>query len=39
MIRRPKMMTISSDRMTAAAARNERYWNMPEPGIFQYWSR
>ena len=32
MIRRPKMMTMSSERITAAAARNEMYWNMPDPG-------
>ena len=32
MILRPKMMTISSARMIDAAARNEMYWNMPEPG-------
>ena len=32
MIVRPKMMTISSARMIAAAARNEMYWNMPDPG-------
>ena len=33
MILRPKMMTISSARMMAAAARNEIYWNIPEPGM------
>jgi len=32
MIERPKIMTISSERMMAAAARKEMYWNIPEPG-------
>ena len=39
MIERPKIMAISSDRMMAAAERNEMYWNIPEPGMLCIRSR
>jgi hypothetical protein len=31
-MRLPKTMAISSDRIMAAAERNEMYWNIPMPG-------